>query len=67
MSADQRSKRDDPGDNADDVALASGLLLPGGQVDAQAIVDAAAKARELGLDQEDDEELRRVRFETAET
>ncbi len=63
MSADQRSKRDDPGDNADDVALASGLLLPGGQVDAQAIVDAAAKARELGLDQEDDEELRRVRFE----
>ncbi len=49
--------------SGDDVAMSSGLLLPGGQVDAQAIVDAAARARELGLDGEDDEELRRVRFE----
>jgi 23S rRNA pseudouridine1911/1915/1917 synthase len=64
MSARKQPKPDGHAPPAgDDVATSSGLLLPGGQVDAQAIVDAAAKARELGLDQEDDEELRRVRFE----
>ncbi|MFO0832968.1 MAG: RluA family pseudouridine synthase [Phycisphaerales bacterium] len=47
----------------DDVAMSSGLLLPGGQVDAQAIVDAANRARELGLGEGEEEELRRVRFE----
>ncbi len=47
----------------DDIALASGLLLPGGQVDAQAIVDAAQRARDLGLEEGEDEALRRVRFE----
>ncbi|HYF14115.1 MAG TPA: RluA family pseudouridine synthase [Phycisphaerales bacterium] len=47
----------------DDLAVTSGVILPGGKVDARAIVDAAQRARELGLAEEDDEELRRVRFE----
>lgn len=49
--------------HADDEAWSSGILLPGGKVDADAIVAAQQKARELGLAEEDDAELRRVRFE----
>lgn len=49
--------------NSKDVATTSGMILPGGKVDARAIVEAAQRARELGLEPGEDEELRRVRFE----
>jgi 23S rRNA pseudouridine1911/1915/1917 synthase len=48
---------------SDDVATASGLILPGGKVDARAIADAAVRAIDEGLDEGEDAELRRVRFE----
>jgi 23S rRNA pseudouridine1911/1915/1917 synthase len=44
----------------DDEALAAGLVLPGGKVDADAVRRAIERAQELGL--EDDAELRRVTF-----
>lgn len=47
----------------DDIATTSGLVLPGGKVDADAIVRAAQQAREQGLTGDEDEALRRVRFQ----
>jgi 23S rRNA pseudouridine1911/1915/1917 synthase len=51
------------GDDAPDVATTSGFVLPGGKVDADAIVRAAQQAREQGLSEGEDEALRRVRFQ----
>jgi 23S rRNA pseudouridine1911/1915/1917 synthase len=50
-------------DDAADVASSGGMVLPGGKVDADAIVRAAQQAREQGLSEGEDEALRRVRFQ----
>jgi 23S rRNA pseudouridine1911/1915/1917 synthase len=47
----------------EDIATTSGLVLPGGKVDADAIVRATQMAREQGLSSEDEEALRRVKFQ----
>lgn len=48
---------------AEDIATTSGFVLPGGKVDAEAIVRAAQQAREQGLSEGEDEALRRVKFQ----
>ncbi|HYE63036.1 MAG TPA: RluA family pseudouridine synthase [Phycisphaerales bacterium] len=46
----------------DDIARTSGLLLPGGKVDAEAIRRALEQAEQTGVDADDDAELRTVTF-----
>jgi 23S rRNA pseudouridine1911/1915/1917 synthase len=64
MTPPRRDKADQPKAGAapgEDVALASGYLLPGGKVDAEAIRRAMAEAEAAG-EPDEDEELRTVTF-----